>query len=385
MASEAYRGEGEGGTEAVIMENTNQSPTTRTGFDSGVQEAVVNIGFEDPGVEAEANLLFEEDFNSENEDDEELLHGRLELKKLVTKRKSVARGKEKVIQEGTYEDGDDNDTDYLTSSDEGSYKSGSDGEEEGSLRTKSRFPTFKPDDKVEFRLGMSFESKAEAKDAMDKYSITNRYLYYWAKNCADMLRATCSNLNKGYTWMVYIAIESRSNSKKWVVKTYHSRHTCNPDWQIPSATASWLVKNFFKSKVGVAEMKVGAMREMVKRELNCDVTLEQMKKAKTMIRKLEKGDIEEEYRNLEDYKEEILRSNQGNTCILNLRQPSPVFDRFYVCFDACKKGFLEGCRRLIGIDGAFLKTEVKGEILTAVGRDANNQMFPIAWVCSCTF
>ncbi|CAA7031635.1 unnamed protein product [Microthlaspi erraticum] len=37
------------------------------------------------------------------------------------------------------------------------------------------------------------------------------------------------------------------------------------------------------------------------------------------------------------------------------------------------------CRPIIGLDGAFLKWELKGEILAAVGRDADNRIFPIAW------
>ncbi|MBA0637216.1 hypothetical protein Godav_029033 [Gossypium davidsonii] len=37
-------------------------------------------------------------------------------------------------------------------------------------------------------------------------------------------------------------------------------------------------------------------------------------------------------------------------------------------------------RPLIRLDGCFLKGSFKNEFLTAVRRDANNQMFPIAWV-----
>ncbi|XP_019238510.1 PREDICTED: uncharacterized protein LOC109218586 [Nicotiana attenuata] len=48
--------------------------------------------------------------------------------------------------------------------------------------------------------------------------------------------------------------------------------------------------------------------------------------------------------------------------------------------DALKRGWLEGCRRIIGFDGCFLKGICKGELLVAVGRNGNNQMFPIAWV-----
>lgn len=55
------------------------------------------------------------------------------------------------------------------------------------------------------------------------------------------------------------------------------------------------------------------------------------------------------------------------------------FQRIYVCFGALKRGFLEGCRKIIGLDWCFLKGLLKGEILTTVGRGANNQMYPVAW------
>ncbi|CAH9137598.1 unnamed protein product, partial [Cuscuta epithymum] len=56
-----------------------------------------------------------------------------------------------------------------------------------------------------------------------------------------------------------------------------------------------------------------------------------------------------------------------------------VFQRMYMCLGPVKRGFLEGCRKVIGLDDCFLKGQLKGEILSAVGRDGNNQMYPIAW------
>ncbi|CAI9296460.1 unnamed protein product [Lactuca saligna] len=51
----------------------------------------------------------------------------------------------------------------------------------------------------------------------------------------------------------------------------------------------------------------------------------------------------------------------------------------YLCFKAIKEGWKIGCCRVIGLDGSFLKWTYKGELLTAIGRDANNQVYPIAW------
>ncbi|KAK9168867.1 hypothetical protein Syun_001007 [Stephania yunnanensis] len=58
----------------------------------------------------------------------------------------------------------------------------------------------------------------------------------------------------------------------------------------------------------------------------------------------------------------------------------PTFTKFYVCFEACKKGWLEGCRKIVGLDGCFMKGLCKGQLLCAIGRDGNNQMFPIVQV-----
>lgn len=44
-----------------------------------------------------------------------------------------------------------------------------------------------------------------------------------------------------------------------------------------------------------------------------------------------------------------------------------------------KAGWKAGCRPLIGLDGCFLKTVIGGQLLSAVGRDENNQMFPICY------
>ncbi|KAK8613507.1 hypothetical protein V6N13_101266 [Hibiscus sabdariffa] len=56
-----------------------------------------------------------------------------------------------------------------------------------------------------------------------------------------------------------------------------------------------------------------------------------------------------------------------------------MFFRIYVCFQALKQGWKDGCRPFIGVDGCWLKSAKKGELLVDVGRDANNQMFLIAW------
>ena len=50
-----------------------------------------------------------------------------------------------------------------------------------------------------------------------------------------------------------------------------------------------------------------------------------------------------------------------------------------MCFAGVKKGFLEACRLVFGLDGTFLKDAAGGVLLTAIGVDPNNGLYPIAY------
>ncbi|KAL5572511.1 hypothetical protein UlMin_022108 [Ulmus minor] len=51
----------------------------------------------------------------------------------------------------------------------------------------------------------------------------------------------------------------------------------------------------------------------------------------------------------------------------------------YICFDACKKGWMMSCRRFLGLDGCHTKSFHKCQIFFALGIDADNSYFPVAY------
>lgn len=57
----------------------------------------------------------------------------------------------------------------------------------------------------------------------------------------------------------------------------------------------------------------------------------------------------------------------------------PIFLKMYICLTAVREGFISRCRRIIGVDGCFLKRLLKGQLLVVVWRDWNNQLFSITW------
>ena len=51
----------------------------------------------------------------------------------------------------------------------------------------------------------------------------------------------------------------------------------------------------------------------------------------------------------------------------------------YVCLAPLREGFLAGCRQILSVDGCFLKGLYGGQLLTAVGIDVNDCIYPVAW------
>ncbi|XP_057518427.1 uncharacterized protein LOC130799342 [Amaranthus tricolor] len=61
-----------------------------------------------------------------------------------------------------------------------------------------------------------------------------------------------------------------------------------------------------------------------------------------------------------------------------------VFMSIFVSFKASLEGLFSGCRSVIGVDGAHLKGNYGGVLLSAIALDGNNEMFPLAWgIVSC--
>ena len=123
-------------------------------------------------------------------------------------------------------------------------------------------------------------------------------------------------------------------------------------------------------------MRLTDLKQLIKEDLKLDMSLTKVKRAKGhMFNKLQ-GDIEKEFALLWDYCAEIERSNEGSTTRLKVSRPlpesMPIFEGLYISIDCLKQGLLRGCRRVLGLDGSFLKGAVKGEVLAAVGRDGND-------------
>lgn len=85
----------------------------------------------------------------------------------------------------------------------------------------------------------------------------------------------------------------------------------------------------------------------------------------------------EQYNYCYDYAATMYKWNPGNALFID--NDPPHFKRMYTRLEACKAGFLIGCRPMISVDAWHLKGPFRGQLFCVVAKDENNDMFHIAY------
>ena len=233
------------------------------------------------------------------------------------------------------------------------------------------------------QLGMRFESPTQLKDMLCNYAVSKGYQLTFEKNDKKRLLVLCSKGECPFrlwaSWM--------SDEYSFQIKSLKEDHNCARNYKLGSiVNYKWLGAHYTKEIIHRQKLTIRQLRVEVVKKFGIQVSLGQCRRAKQHALTIIEGTLTEHYARLWSYGAEIRRSNPGSNVRLSVeRGPDDkcYFSKMYVCFDGVKKGWIEGCRRVIGLDGCFLKGICKGELLCVVGRDANNQLYPIAWAVVC--
>ncbi|GLT94269.1 hypothetical protein SLE2022_120200 [Rubroshorea leprosula] len=117
-------------------------------------------------------------------------------------------------------------------------------------------------------------------------------------------------------------------------------------------------------------------------ELKINVKFDKCMRAKQIVIKELEGNFIEEYGNVVGYARYLEFVNLGNKVRVVVDRPRTsgpfMFQGIYVCLKVLRDGWKNACKPLIGVNGCFVKGVCKGVLLSVVGRDGNEQMYPIA-------
>ncbi|XP_023749225.1 uncharacterized protein LOC111897504 [Lactuca sativa] len=107
------------------------------------------------------------------------------------------------------------------------------------------------------------------------------------------------------------------------------------------------------------KMSVRLLREEVKTTFGIVVSMSPCRRAKKYALSLFEGTVVENYARIWSYCKDIKRSNLGSTIKIYvdaMPDGKNYFSKIYICFDALKQGCRGGCRRIINLDGCFMKS-----------------------------
>ncbi|KAL2245754.1 UNVERIFIED_CONTAM: hypothetical protein Sindi_2843600 [Sesamum indicum] len=246
-------------------------------------------------------------------------------------------------------------------------------------QSESSYPIFNPAEKFDptFTLGMMFSTKGELRNAIQSHAIKTRRHIICTKSDPSRYYAKCGDTN--CDWRLHA--RKVKDECTFQIRDYNPKHKCAKTFNLKNVKSSWLCDKYLDKFKSDPKRSVKGFRVDAINEIRCHISKDQAYRAKRKALKKLEGSPEYQYTRLWDYADEIRRTNPGSTVIVGTEDVGGEnrFSKFYVCFSAMKIGFKEGCRKIIGVDGCHLKGPHGGILLTAVGVDPNNNLYPIAY------
>ncbi|KAL0305223.1 UNVERIFIED_CONTAM: hypothetical protein Sangu_3043100, partial [Sesamum angustifolium] len=220
-----------------------------------------------------------------------------------------------------------------------------------------------------------FHDAKHFRETLRDWCIRGGFDIEYVKN--EKVRVTAKCKFEGCNWRIHA---SPVMNDFFQIKSIQGAHTCARTYNNKLARASYLAKRMESAIRDHPNIPVLQLKNTILRKCKIDVSRQKVQRAKREALEKIRGSDSVQYEKLWDYCETVRKFNPGSKLILKKLEGSnpPIFDKMYVCLSALKNGFLSGCRPIIGLDGCFLKTCYGGQLLVAVGRDGNDNMFPIA-------
>lgn len=230
-----------------------------------------------------------------------------------------------------------------------------------------------------FRVGKVYANPDEFRNAVREYSIVSRRGIVFKKNERRRVRAVC---RPSCPWTCFASsIGNDRSDTSLVVKTFNGVHTCSKVFQKKWVTDNWLADKYASKWNANSKWKRSSFDKEVRTTTGGKVSTSKFYRTRRKAVAKVHGTTVEQYSRLWEYRGALKESNPGSTVEMMVADNGEQneFKRLYVCFDACKKGWVSGCRRIIGLDGCKIKVPIGMKLLTAVGIDADNDIYPIAF------
>ncbi|XP_061993462.1 uncharacterized protein LOC133711345 [Rosa rugosa] len=246
------------------------------------------------------------------------------------------------------------------------------------------FPEFHPKTDMhdlQFCLGMKFATAKILRAAIrerDQYKKSGK-LFFFVKSDRLRIRMICKAENCPFE----LYASKMQHEDTLIVKTYNEEHTCARVNENSMIRTPYLTEKFAEQIKFNPNCATDSLAQSMSASLKARVSVQQAYREKKGPLQLLEASIREKFARIWDYGEELKRVDPNTTidlkCDFDNPEQLPVFKRLYICLGALKMSFRAGYRSVLGFDGCHLKSCYGGQLLTAVGLDANNTTGVLAY------
>lgn len=235
---------------------------------------------------------------------------------------------------------------------------------------------------IELRPWQLFVDKQHLRDVVRDYCIQNHFAVIVLSANNIKWTVTCSAAN--CSWRLHASV--LPDGITWAIKSIqNSEHTCvGIEERNPMADAKWAAKVLEDDIRANNDISMKSLNNLLSSRYGITMTKSPLYRAKQLALQEIHGRHDVSYSILPAYCEVIKKCNPNSYAICSWNDATHVerplaFTSIFIAFRGPVQGLLAGCRSLIGVDGAHLKGEFGGVLLSAVALDANNEIFPFAW------
>ncbi|GKA62292.1 mutator type transposase [Tanacetum coccineum] len=171
----------------------------------------------------------------------------------------------------------------------------------------------------------------------------------------------------------------------WYCRVFRDIHTCLQSRNVRKCIASFLAREIEQTIKPNPKIPLLALKDQIQKKYEIGVSKQKVFRAKQIAQEKVIGDHTTQYSKLRQYVLELKERNPNTTVKIDVERnyepdsPTRKFRRIYVCWGALKSGFKAGQRDLLGLDVCFMSRPFPMQILTVVGVDPNNGIYPLAY------
>jgi hypothetical protein len=220
-------------------------------------------------------------------------------------------------------------------------------------------------------IGQEFSNVDTCRRVIKDMAIALHFQLRVVKSDRSRFIAKCNT--EGCPWRVHVA--KCHGVPTFTVRTLQAEHTCEgvQDLHHQQATVNWVARSVEARLRDNPQIKPKEILQDIRDQHGVAVSYMQAWRGKERSMATVHGTLEDGYRHLPAYCEQIGKTNPGSVAVYKGSGMDNSFQRLFVSFHASIYGFLNACRPLLEID----KIELKGKYLGTLLCD--HMMFPVAF------